>query len=277
MFTPSILIVIMLLVAYLSGSISSAVIVCRLAGLQDPREEGSKNPGASNVLRLAGKKYALIVVVADMLKGLLPVLIAGLLPIPELALGYIALAAVLGHMFPIFFSFNGGKGVATAIGALFGLQFILGFLVAVTWLAIAKTSRYASFASLISMLLMPFYSLYTIGNIAFISPLFFITIFIFYKHRENINRLIDGSETKLSFFKPIITSSDTKKTDTTNIETETSETTESEPTTSQTTAPKKTKTVKTGTTKSKTTTSRTTKPKPAKSKASKSKEGKKTE
>ncbi len=277
MFTSTILTVIMLLIAYLSGSISSAVIVCRLVGLPDPRQGGSKNPGASNVLRLAGKKYALIVVVADILKGLLPVLIAKLLPIQELALGYIALAAVLGHMFPVFFSFNGGKGVATAIGALLGLQFILGFLVAITWLAIAKTTRYASFASLTSMLLMPLYSLYTIGNIAFISPLFLITIFIFYKHRENINRLIDGSESKLSFLKPATPSSDTEKSDTVSVETEKSGTTESKTATSETAKAKTTKTVKAATTKPKTTTSGTTKPKPAKSKASKSKEGKKTE
>lgn len=199
MLTSTTATIFMLIAAYLCGSISSAVIVCRMSGLPDPRKHGSKNPGASNVLRLSGKKNALIVMGVDLFKGLLPVLVAKLLPISELSLVFIGLVAVIGHMFPIFFSFHGGKGVATALGALLGLQFILGFLVALTWLFVARTTRYASFASLTAMLLMPLYSLYTIGGIGFTFPLYIMTILIFYKHRENINRLIDGSEPKIAF------------------------------------------------------------------------------
>lgn len=194
-------IVFMLLVAigYLCGSFCSAVIVCRVFGLPDPRTEGSKNPGATNVLRLAGKKYALIVLIVDMLKGLLPVLLARLADASPVTLGFTCFAAVMGHMYPVFFGFKGGKGVATALGGLLGLNFILGVMVIATWLLVAQYSRYSSLASIVSVILMPLYSTVTIGNIQIIPPLFFITIFILYQHRENFSRLFDGTETKIQF------------------------------------------------------------------------------
>ncbi len=187
------------LVAYLVGSICSAVIVCRLFDLPDPRLEGSKNPGATNVLRLAGKQYAAIVLLADIIKGVLPVLLAKSLGAGPIILGFTCFAAVIGHMYPLYFKFKGGKGVATAIGALLGFHFLLGVLVIATWLVIANFSRYSSLASIISMGLAPFYSLYSVGNLNAFLPLMFIALFILYKHRDNVTRLIDGKEPKVSF------------------------------------------------------------------------------
>ena len=186
-------------VAYLVGSICSAVIVCRLFDLPDPRTKGSRNPGATNVLRIAGKQYAVMVLVADMLKGLLPVLLARMLDAGPLTIGFTCLAAVLGHVYPIFFGFKGGKGVATAIGAFLGFHFIMGVMVIATWLLVANFSRYSSLASIISMILAPFYLLFTIRGLDPFIPVFFITLIILYQHRENITRLIDGKETKINF------------------------------------------------------------------------------
>ncbi|KTD38935.1 transmembrane protein [Legionella nautarum] len=184
---------------YLSGSVCSAVIVSRLFSLPDPRISGSQNPGATNVLRLAGKKYAAMVLIADMLKGLLPVLLAKLFDADPITISFTCLAAVLGHMYPVFFGFRGGKGVATAIGALLGLHFILGVMVIATWLLVANFTRYSSLASIISMVLAPLYALLTIGRLDIFPPLFFIALFVLYKHRNNITRLIDGDEPKIKF------------------------------------------------------------------------------
>lgn len=186
------------IIAYLVGSICSAVIVCRVFDLPDPRTGGSQNPGATNVLRLAGKQYALTVLLADMLKGLLPVLLAKVLEAGPVTIGFTCLAAVIGHIYPIFFGFKGGKGVATAMGALLGFHFILGVVVIATWLLVANFSRYASLASIVSMVLAPFYSFFSVGSIDAFLPIFFIALFILYQHRDNITRLMDGKETKIN-------------------------------------------------------------------------------
>lgn len=192
-----ILFIFLVILAYLMGSICSAVIVCKSCSLPDPREEGSQNPGATNVLRLAGKQYAALVMIADLLKGTIPVLIAKALGASPTVIGFTALAAVLGHVYPAFFHFKGGKGVATAIGALLGIQFLLGVMVAITWLLVAKFSRYSSLASIVSLCLAPFYSLLLIRNLDIFPPIFIITLLILYKHRENITRLIDKKEHKI--------------------------------------------------------------------------------
>jgi glycerol-3-phosphate acyltransferase PlsY len=186
---------------YLIGSICSAVIVSRIFDLPDPRSQGSNNPGATNVLRLSGKKYAAIVLVVDMLKGFLPVLIAKLLGAGPVILGFTCFAAVLGHMYPIFFRFHGGKGVATALGALLGFSFFLGVMAMVTWLVVARLFRYSSLASITALIFSPFYSLYVVGDPSAFLPLGFITIFVLYKHRDNVTRLFDGTESKISFGK----------------------------------------------------------------------------
>ncbi len=182
---------------YLFGSISSAVIASKLFGLPDPRQEGSKNPGATNVLRLSGKKFAAAVMVADLLKGTIPVVIAKFFEADAIVVSFTALAAVVGHMYPVFFGFKGGKGVATAIGALLGLHFILGVIVAATWIIVAKISKYSSLASIISMFLAPIFALAIIGNIEIFPPLMMMTLLILFKHRDNITRLMDGKESKI--------------------------------------------------------------------------------
>ena len=191
------------IVAYLVGSLSAAIIVSRLFNLPDPRANGSKNPGTTNVLRLAGKKYAAIVLIGDMLKGLFPLLLAHLLDSSPTLLGFTCLAAVFGHMYPVFFDFKGGKGVATALGAFLGFHFMMGVVIIATWLLIANFSRYASLASVIAITFAPFYSLLVIGNLSAFLPLICITIFVLYQHRDNISRLISGDEPKIDLGKKI--------------------------------------------------------------------------
>jgi glycerol-3-phosphate acyltransferase PlsY len=183
------------------GSICSAVIVSKAFSLPDPRTEGSNNPGATNVLRLAGKKYGILVLVTDILKGLIPVLIAKMFSSDPMFIGFVALAAVIGHMYPVFFNFKGGKGVATAIGALLGFQFIVGIMVIATWLLVARFTRYSSLASIVSICLSPFYSLMIIADIEVFPPLFLMALFIIIKHKHNIGRLIDGVEPKIKLQK----------------------------------------------------------------------------
>jgi len=195
--------------AYLVGSISSAILVCRLAELPDPRTEGSKNPGATNVLRIGGKKYAIMVLMADLLKGLLPLLLAHALNLSSSAMAYTCLAAVAGHMYPVFFKFKGGKGVATALGAFLGFHFIMGSVAIATWLIVANFTRLSSLASIVAITLMPFYSLFVTGNLNAFYPLLLIAIFVLYQHRENISRLVVGMEPKINIKRSISTKTDT--------------------------------------------------------------------
>ncbi|KTD53434.1 transmembrane protein [Legionella santicrucis] len=194
----------LVVLGYLMGSICSAVIICKACSLPDPRTEGSKNPGATNVLRLAGKQYAALVMAADLLKGTIPVLIAKMLDADPVTVSFTALAAVVGHMYPVFFEFKGGKGVATAIGALLGLHFLVGVFVAATWLLVAKFSRYSSLASITSIGLAPFYSLLLIQHLNVFLPIFAIALLILYKHKDNITRLIDGTESKIRLKQNVI-------------------------------------------------------------------------
>lgn len=184
-------------ISYLMGSICSAVIVCRTFNLPDPREEGSKNPGATNVLRIAGKQYAALVLLVDMLKGTIPVVLAKAMGASPTVLSFTVLAAVIGHMYPIFFGFKGGKGVATAMGALLGFQFIVGIMAVATWLLVVNFFKYSSLASIIAMTLAPFYSLLVTQQVDGFIPLFFMVFLIWFKHKDNITRLIDGSESKV--------------------------------------------------------------------------------
>ena len=182
---------------YLVGSVCSAVIVCRLFSLPDPRTQGSNNPGATNVLRIAGPKCAIIVLVADMLKGFLPVFLAKCLGANSSTLAFICLAAVLGHMFPLFFKFKGGKGVATALGGLIGFHWLIGAMVIGTWLVVALISRYSSLAAIVAIVFSPFYSVYVIHNVSAFIPFCLIVMFVVYKHHGNITRLVDGTEPKI--------------------------------------------------------------------------------
>lgn len=185
-------------IAYCLGSINSAILISRIFTLPDPRSEGSKNPGATNMLRLSGMHYAVMVLGFDMLKGLLPVLLAKLLHASPVVIGFTCFAAVMGHMYPVFFQFRGGKGVATALGAVLGLHVILGALVILTWLVVLGIWGYSSLASIITIILMPFYAVFIVNHFEVFLPLCFITIFILFQHRQNITRLMDGKETKIN-------------------------------------------------------------------------------
>lgn len=187
--------------SYLIGSVCSAILVCKYFNLPDPRGHGSRNPGATNVLRLAGKKYAFIVLITDMLKGCLPVLVAKMLTPDPLVWGYTCLAAVLGHMYPVYFKFQGGKGVATAIGAFLGLNLIVGSVAIGIWLLVANLTHFSSLASIISMLLAPFFSLPMPGSQRSLFPLMLIMMLILFKHRNNITRLTRGEEPKINLRK----------------------------------------------------------------------------
>lgn len=199
-----ILFIFMVILAYLMGSICSAILICKACSLPDPRTEGSKNPGATNVLRMAGKQHAALVMAADVLKGTIPVLIAKALGADPTTVGFTALAAVIGHVYPVFFEFKGGKGVATAIGALLGLEFIVGVMVVATWLLVAKFSRYSSLASITAIGLAPIYTLMILQRLDVFPPIFIMTLLILYKHRNNITRLIDKNEPKIKLKQNIL-------------------------------------------------------------------------
>src|SRR5689334_17854922 len=143
----SIEIIIAFIIAYLIGSISTAIVTCKIMRLPDPRDQGSGNPGATNVLRFGGKKAAIITLMGDMLKGVIPVLAAKWFGFNTVGLSLVAFAAFLGHLYPIFFRFQGGKGVATAFGCFIALSWPLGLLLAATWLIIAILFRYSSLAA----------------------------------------------------------------------------------------------------------------------------------
>jgi acyl phosphate:glycerol-3-phosphate acyltransferase len=183
--------------AYLLGSISSAIIVCRLLNLPDPRGQGSGNPGATNVMRIGGKKAAAITLIGDMLKGLIPVLVAKFLGASIAVQALVAVAAFLGHLYPVFFGFRGGKGVATALGVLLGLHWPVGLLTIATWLLIAKLFNVSSLAALLSILVTPLYIWWLIPERSMIIAMLFMGTLLFWRHRSNIRNLLDGSEGKI--------------------------------------------------------------------------------
>lgn len=182
---------------YLLGSVSSAIIFCRLAGLPDPRENGSKNPGATNALRIGGRLSALGVLLFDVLKGMLPVAIAFRLGLEPSEIGFIALAACLGHVFPIFFHFRGGKGVATALGALIPFGMEISELALATWLITFLISRYSSLSAVITALILPTFVWWYKPEFTF--PVALVCCLLVYRHHDNIQRLWRGQEDKMSF------------------------------------------------------------------------------
>ena len=181
-------------VAYLVGSISSAIIICQLMGLPDPRDQGSGNPGATNVMRIGGKKAAVTTLFGDLLKGLLPVYLAKELGISIEILAATGIAAFLGHLYPIFFKFAGGKGVATSIGVLLGFSWILGFAYVSTWLLIYKLGKISSLSALCASILSPIYAWYIVGDIYLAGAAIFMMMLLLWRHKSNIKRLIKGEE-----------------------------------------------------------------------------------
>jgi len=184
--------------AYLLGSISTAIVVCKLMQLPDPRTQGSGNPGATNVLRVGGKIPAAITLFGDMLKGLLPVLAARYLELNILAIALTGAAAFIGHLFPIFFGFKGGKGVATLLGVLFGFSWWVGLATAATWLIIAKVFKLSSLAALIATALAPIYLYFLLpDSLPLILTTSIMVIILFWRHKSNIQKLLSGSESSI--------------------------------------------------------------------------------
>ena len=192
--------------AYLIGSLSFAVIVSKAFGLNDPRTYGSGNPGATNVLRSGSKKAAAVTLLLDALKGLVPVLLVKVFG-PQFGLGegtlaLVAIAAFLGHLFPVFFKFKGGKGVATALGVLLGISGWLGLLVLLTWLAVAVISRYSSLSALIASIAAPVYYVLLDGSLwtaekPLLLAIIAMSALLLWRHAQNIGRLLKGQESKI--------------------------------------------------------------------------------
>lgn len=182
--------------AYLIGSVASAIVVCRLMKLPDPRRGGSGNPGATNVLRVGGKLPAALTLLGDVLKGLVPVVLASALSGPWVVAAT-ALAAFLGHLYPIYFKFKGGKGVATAFGAAAGLAWPLMVAMGITWLAVVAATRYVSLASMVAVGLSPVVAFALALHPATFLALVVMAGFIIYRHRANIERLRSGSESRI--------------------------------------------------------------------------------
>jgi glycerol-3-phosphate acyltransferase PlsY len=189
------------LVAYLIGSLSFAVIVSRLMGLSDPRSYGSKNPGATNVLRSGNKAAAILTLVLDTLKGYVPVLAALLLGPRfgwgEATVAWVGLAAFVGHLWPVFFRFQGGKGVATAAGVLLAINPWLGLATLASWLLIAAFFRYSSLASIVAALFAPFYQLLIWGASAAALPITVMSLLLVWRHEGNIRKLLAGTESRI--------------------------------------------------------------------------------
>ena len=186
-----------LVFAYLCGSVSTAILVCRLMGLPDPRSEGSRNPGATNVLRIGGRKAAAITLAGDFLKGLIPVLVARAFGQGPEVLAATAFAAFLGHLYPVFFGFQGGKGVATALGVMVGLSWQVALAALATWLVIARVWKISSLAALGAATLSPLYALLFGLPGAYALALLPMVALLLWRHRENIHRIRAGTESRI--------------------------------------------------------------------------------
>ena len=193
---------IVVVLAYLIGSLSAAIITCKIMGLPDPRTTGSNNPGATNVLRIGGKKAAIFTLVGDLLKGLIPVVIVKLIfPAESLLIALTALAAFLGHLFPVFFQFKGGKGVATALGCIIGLNLWVALCAFGVWLAIFLPTRISSLSALTAAIVAPIFLWLFDASASVVIAIIIMDILLIIRHKENIQRILKGEEKKMTFKK----------------------------------------------------------------------------
>ena len=183
--------------AYLIGSFSTAIITCKIMGIKDPRKTGSQNPGATNVLRHGGKKAAIITLLGDMLKGLIPVLIVIQLQIEPAGVALVGLFALLGHVFPVYYGFKGGKGVATYYGVVLGMNWLVGLIALVIWFVMAVIVKISSLSALVSIFFTPFILWYFSQSVELTSAVTVMSILVFWRHKENIKALLQGSEEKI--------------------------------------------------------------------------------
>ena len=186
-----------ILFAYLAGSVASAILVCRATGLPDPRTKGSGNPGATNVLRIGGKGSAALVLAGDVLKGVLPVLLAKALALSPATQALSAFAAFLGHLYPLYFRFQGGKGVATALGAITALAWPVGLVTCALWLAVAAVTRYSSLASMVAAVGTPIAAFRLAPEPVNVAVLAAVAVLLLWRHRGNIRRLAAGTESRI--------------------------------------------------------------------------------
>ncbi len=186
----------MILIAYLLGSISSAIVVSKCMNLPDPRSSGSGNPGATNVLRVGGRRAGAITLVGDLLKGLIPVVVARLFGFSEGVIALTAIAAFLGHLYPLYFGFKGGKGVATGLGVLLALTPVIALFILLTWILFYALFRYSSLAALTAVVLGVVYACGEVSDDYF-SVCIVLAVLILWRHRGNIIRLVQGTETKV--------------------------------------------------------------------------------
>lgn len=187
----------LIIAAYLLGSVSSAILVCRCLRLSDPRTQGSHNPGATNVLRIGGRLPAAVTLASDMAKGLVPMLVCHMLDMAPLVFACVGLAVFLGHLYPVFFKFQGGKGVATAIGIDLGLHWLIGLSVIGIWLLVAKIMRVSSLAALSAMSLAPLIVAWIWPAPEIIGLHLVVTLLLLIRHRTNIQKLIRGEEDRI--------------------------------------------------------------------------------
>jgi glycerol-3-phosphate acyltransferase PlsY len=188
-------------VAYLLGSVSFAIVVSRLFRLEDPRTFGSGNPGATNVLRTGNKKAAALTLLGDCVKGWIPVALAvqfnELLGLGTAGIALVAVAVFAGHLWPVFFRFKGGKGVATALGVLLGLNPLLGLATLVTWVVVAYAFRYSSLAALVAAVFAPFYYTLLFGVDAISLAVLIMSVLLIWRHKKNIGNLLSGKESRI--------------------------------------------------------------------------------
>ncbi len=194
MTTPTLTTIALIVFAYLLGSISSAILLSKLMGFTDPRSEGSNNPGATNVLRIAGKKAAFFTLVGDCLKGLIPVLLARWLSDDPVVIALTGFSAFLGHCFPLYFGLRGGKGVATAFAVSVGYEWLVGAIIITIWLLFAKVFKISSLAAIIAFTVLPAL-IYWQDNSWVTTGIFtLMSVILIWRHRANIQRLLQGTE-----------------------------------------------------------------------------------
>ncbi len=187
----------LVILGYLMGSVSAAIVVCRLMGLPDPRSQGSGNPGATNVLRIGGRSAAAITLLGDFLKGLLPVVLAQVAAVGPATVAATALAAFLGHLYPVFFRFQGGKGVATSFGVVLGLSPWVALGALATWLVVAAVLRISSLAALSAAALCPLYLWWFELPGIYVAAVLVMVALLVWRHRGNIQRLLAGTEGRI--------------------------------------------------------------------------------
>lgn len=187
--------VLIIVSTYCIGSISSAIVICKTIYALDPRDYGSKNPGATNIFRIAGYKLALSVVILDFLKGAIPIYTGQYLEITSIDLQIIVISVCIGHMYPIFFQFNGGKGVATAFGALTAINMNWSIIMIITWLSIILIFRYVSLGSIVTAIIMPFYV--WLMQPQYLTCMILVSFLILVRHISNIKRLFNHQEKQI--------------------------------------------------------------------------------